>query len=198
MLKKRLTWMLIVPALVGINVKATSQGRNYPKIRPARITIETTASKPEVAEDLTINDALGKPAYVLAATAISSDKQTTETIYLRLSTVGRYSPDPEEKYEPNLLSSDYWGHGEGPEVIHLEELRPANKDNPFYGARREFRLRRMKIVVEISDFVFSENFCPRNKCGKQKGGLAKAKISINVQPDNSRRKRPLSAPYIIK
>src|SRR5262245_61198074 len=99
MLKKRLTWMLIVPALVGINVKATSQGRNYPKIRPARITIETTASKPEAANYLTINDATGKPAYVLWITAISADNQTTKAIYLELSTDGRYSPDPEEKMD---------------------------------------------------------------------------------------------------
>jgi len=198
MLTKRLTWMLFIPTLVGINVRAASQGRNYPMIRPAHITIETTASKPGVAEYLTINDALGRPAYALWISAISSDNKTTKTIYLELSTDGRYSPDPEEKYERNLLNSDYWGHGEGPEVIHLEGLCPANKDNPYYGARREFRLRRMKIVVEISDFVFSENFCPRNKCEEQKGGLVKAKITVKVHHDVSRRKRPIDAPYKIK
>ena len=120
MLMKRLTWMLIIPTLIGINVRAVSQGRNYPRIRPANITIETTASKPEAAGYLTINDAFGKPAYAL------------------------------------------------------------------------------KIVVEISDFAFSEDFCPRNKCAEQKGGLVKAKIAIKVQPDNSRRKRPVSASYKLK
>jgi len=198
MLKKYLTWMLIGPALVGINISAASQRRNFPMIRPAHITIETSASKPEVAENLTINDALGRLAYVLAITAISMDHKTTHTIFLSLSTDGRYSPDHEEKYEPNLLSPDYWGHGEGQEVIHPEELCPANKSNPYYGARREFILRKMRIVVEISDFVFSENFCPRNKCVEQKGGLVKTKISIKVQPGASRRKRPIGASYEIK
>jgi len=56
----------------------------------------------------------------------------------------------------------------------------------------------MKIVVEISDFVFSKNFCPENKCGEQKGGLVKAKISVNVQPHVTRRRRPLGAPYKIR
>lgn len=132
--------MLLIPVLIGIDAIALSQGRNYPKIRSAHITIETTVSKPEAAEHLTIRDVLGRPTYVLWITAISTDNQTTKTIYFELSTDGSYSPSPEEKYEPNLLNPDYWGHGEGVGVIHPEELCPANTNNPFYGSRREFRL----------------------------------------------------------
>src|SRR5215475_8900371 len=106
MLKKYLTWMLIGPALVGINISAASQRRNFPMIRPAHITIETSASKPEVAENLTINDALGRLAYVLAITAISMDHKTTHTIFLSLSTDGRHTADHEEKNEPNFLGPD--------------------------------------------------------------------------------------------
>lgn len=198
MLRKYLSWILIVIVSIETDVWAASQGRRYPRIRPTGISVETSASKPEAAEALTIYDSLGKPAYELSISAVSEDKQTTTAIFLRLSTTGRYSPDPEEKYEPNLLKADYWGHGEGPEVIHPEWLCPANKGNSFYGARREFILRRMKIIVEISDFEFSSNFCPRNKCEEQKGGLSKAKLKINVLPNDSRRRRPIDAPYKIK
>lgn len=168
----------------------TPAAGQYPAVRRARASVSTDASSPRAQERLIIRDARGNPAYELTVTAVSLDGRTTDSVHLRLTTAGRYAPHPDEKHEPNLLNPDRWGHGEGAWVINPEELCGANYAHPTLGARREFSLRRMRIVVVADDYELSPDFCPRGECGAQVGGLSRMRLTVTVEPGTSRRSRP--------
>ena len=90
-------------------------------------------------------------------------------------------PDAEEKYEPNLLNPDYWGHGDFSFIP--EELCPANRNNPLFGARREYVLRRMRIVATVSDIELNDE------------GIIKMRMTVTVEPSTSNRSRPRDVPW---
>jgi hypothetical protein len=159
-----------------------SRRNRFPQIRRATISVATNPSSLETNQTLIIRDIHGEPAYELSIIAVTLNHRTTHSIHISLSTTGRYSPDPEEKYEPNLLNPDYWGHGDG-ESFHPEQLCPANRNNPLYGARREYYLRRMHIVAEVSDIELNAE------------GIVRMRMTITVEPNESRRSRPRDIPW---
>jgi hypothetical protein len=169
--------------------------KSYPRIKGTGIIIELKSTSPEIEQELIIKDKDGKPAYTLTILGVSSDGRTTDSIQLSLSTAGRYTPDADERYEPNLLNSDRWGHGLGPWVFLPEELCPANIKDLVRGGRREFRFRRMHIVAEVVRAGLSTDFCSVAECGKQIGGIKSILLRITVKPSHSLRGRPRGVSY---
>ncbi len=178
-------------ALVGDTVLAAPKAGRYPSIKSAAVTVETYPSKPEESRKLIIRDSLGRPAYEFWIVAISMDGRATHSpVELSLTTTGRYSSDPEGRYEPNLLNPDYWGHGVGRWVIRPEEVCPANQDNPVVGARREFNFRRVRVVASVSDVELSHEFCSEKESGNQTGGFSRMRLTVRIEQGVSMRRRP--------
>ena len=167
--------------LICADLSLYANAKPLPQIRRASGSISTDSTKPEASKTLVIRDIQGRPAYELDLFAISLNHQTTYSVGISLSTTGRYSPDAEEKYEPNLLNPDYWGHGDI--SFRPDQLCPANRDNPLFGARREYILRRMRIVVTISDIELNDD------------GIVKMQMIVTVEPSKSIRKIPKDTPW---
>jgi hypothetical protein len=182
--------LCVICVVLRDSALAAPKVRYFPPIKEASIRIEITSSKPQIARDLVIKDSRGKPAYELHIVAISMDKHTTHSVHLELNTTGQYAADPEVKYEPNLLSPDYWGHGVGREVIHPEEVCPANRNNPVVGAHRDFTFRKMQIAVTVEDVELSSGFCSEDECSDQVGGFKRLRLIIVVKQSASMRRRP--------
>ena len=147
----------------------------FRKLNEQALAFQPILESPEASETLIIRDVQGKPAYELSLFAISLNNQTTHSINISLSTTGRYSPDAEEKYESNLLNPDYWGHGDF--SFRPEQLCAANRNNPLFGARRKYVLRRMRIIATVSGLELNDE------------GIVKMRIIVTVEPSASRRKQ---------
>ena len=152
------------------------EAKSFPQIRRTSVSISTNSATPEASETIIIRDIQGNPAYKLSLVTVSLNSRTTESINISLSTTGRYSPDAEEKYEPNLLNPDFWGHGDI--SFRPKELCLANRNDQLFGARREYILRRMRIVATVSDIELNEE------------GIVKMRMTVTVEPSASKRSRP--------
>lgn len=161
---------------LGLNLSLPVEAKTLPPIKRMSIVISTDSTHPQANQTMVIRDTQGRPAYELSLVAVSLDNRTTNSIHIMLSTVGRYAPDAEEKYESNLLNPDYWGHGDI--SIRPEELCAANRNNSLFEARREYVLRRMKIVAQISDIELDDE------------GIVKMQMTVTVKPNASQRSRP--------
>jgi hypothetical protein len=154
-------------------------------VQPAKIVFETNTSNLEIEKHLIIKSQGAKPLYELRVFAVSMNNQTTDSLVLHLYKYGSQK-DGETKYEPNLLNPDYWGHGEGLWVFRPKEICPANRNNTASGARRIFELRRMRIVVSLTEIEMNQDF----------SGITRMKVTITVQPNKTMRSRPKGIPLV--
>ena len=178
----RLFFVPFLASLMLIPAFAQNKSKNFPQILPTSFSFKTNQSKLETAHKLIIKDIRGNPAYELNIFATSFYKSVIDKVSFSLSTTGKYSPDDEEKYESNLLNSDYWGHSDSTSVDR-RELCSANKNSPIFGARREYYLRKMHIIIEITNYEINAE------------GILKMKFSVTVKPSESTRNRPKDTPW---
>jgi hypothetical protein len=189
----RTTWVIsacLIFSSLTSEARPDRKAQKYPEIKGVNHKMVLGATSPEAEAKVIIKDSLGRPAYELVVIAISSDSRTTDSIHLRLITLGDYAHGPAEKYEPNLLNPDYWGHGRGLWIIEPEDLCPDAPGSDKKHLRRRFSLRRMQIAVELEEAELSANFCPQEKCGSRVGGISKAQVKVSVTPGASKRSRP--------
>jgi hypothetical protein len=146
--------------------------------------MDVSGSRTE-SKEVIIRDVEGRPAYRLSVYAVSLNHHDVASISVELSGIGAAVAEHEVKYEPDLLNPDRMGHGAGQRKFTAEQLCPANRDRPYWGAARVFALRRMKIEVRISDIEMREGF----------EGIRKARVRVNVMPSSISRGRPADIAY---
>lgn len=166
------------------SAKAIPKSAAYPHIRYASLTLEVQEGNSTVSKEIVLRDLHGKPIYRLSLYAVSLDHRTTRSIHVELTSIGSSNLSAETKYEPDLLNPDRFGHGAGQRVFSPDELCSANTNNPFWGARRVFELRRMKIEVVISDIELNQDST----------GILHAHVDAHVSSGSSLRSRPKDPP----
>jgi hypothetical protein len=178
------TALILWSQLAGV-VLPVPNNKSYPRIVAANLVMKINRGEPTKSKEVIIKDISGKPAYRLAVYCLSLDKQTTNSIRVELNGIGSISTQSDTQYEADLLNPDRWGHGAGQRVFVPEELCLLNRNDPMWGARRVFTLRRMRIEVVISDIELNQSF----------NGITRAHLAVHISPSISVRSRPADVPY---
>lgn len=173
-------WSLLVSTVLP-----ASRSRHYPRITPADMVMIITTAQPTNSKEVIIKDVGGRPAYRLSVYSLSVNNRTISSIRVELNGIGSSATRSDTQYEDDLLNPDRWGHGAGQRVFLPEQLCPANRRDPAWGARRIFTLRRMRIEVIVSDIELNANM----------NGIMRAKVTIHVRPGSSMRSRPIDIAY---
>lgn len=176
---------LILWSLVGDTVLATPKIKKYPRIKPTSFVTVIGGIEATNGREVIIKDINGKASYRLSIYFLRTNNQTISSIRVELVGIGDRITRSDSQYEDDLLNPDPWGHGAGQRVFVPHELCSANKADHIWGARRSFRLRRMRIDVSISEIELTGGIT----------GILHATVAVRVIPSSSSRSRPVDFAY---
>ena len=162
---------------IALSVSVNAQAK-YSKIVPQELKFDVNSQNLETLKIIPIYSPKKKKIYELSITSISLDQKSVHLVQAFLKAVDN---SDEDKYEPNILNPDRWGHGEGSWIFRPQQFNPNNNTSKNFGTSRIFKMRQMRIIISIANLNFNEDY----------SGIKSMTIKINIKPDLSKNSRPI-------
>lgn len=168
--------MLAILALVIVGgtacdttVMLSDPSTDWPGVKPISLNVHVTSKNPKVVLDVYSDRESSNPLYQLRCNAGDAEDRLEKEDYY-YSMFQCHLIDMNNKPLNLLMGTESWVikdyHTRA--IFTYEQLMGPCKDNPFYGFRREFKVRGMNVVLAISKFespsmadMLSERVTPR-------------------------------------